>query len=200
MKTKRIIAICAAIGALALSARADLINAGFETGDFTGWSQFGTGWRMGTGADAYTGTYGAVNDVLTTDSTGFRGIFQNIPVTAGDTYSFSVYIRAVNVESSESWLEVQWINSSGGVIQQLESTHVTADQPFTQMTILNAIAPLNAVTASVRGIVWKNTATQNDTDFHIFDNFAVVPEPTSAGLLLIGGMIAQRVIRRQSLE
>lgn len=148
-----------------------LNNWGFETGNFSGWSTFGQGWRTSTGADAFTFTYGAVNDVLTTDVDEWRGVFQNIPVREGLTYAAGVYIRAVGVESSESWLELQWLDGSGGVISQQSTPAITADQPFLLSSLHNLIAPAGAVTASVRGIVHMISAPVDGPDFHIFDEF-----------------------------
>jgi len=148
-----------------------LFNWGFEGGDFTGWTTFGQGWRISTGADAFSHTYGAVNDVLTTDVDEWRGVFQNVAVTTGLTYAAGVYIRAVAVESSESWLELQWLDSSGGVISQLTTPSITADQPFLLSSLHNIVAPAGAVTASVRGVVHMIGTPVDSPDFHIFDEF-----------------------------
>ncbi|HMP90237.1 MAG TPA: hypothetical protein PJ991_08540 [Kiritimatiellia bacterium] len=171
----RILAVWLAIAAVAsASEAATLINPGFETGDFTGWFTFGQGWRTGVGDDARTGDFGMVNDVLTTDDNTFRGIFQEVAVTAGNTYSAGVYIRAVNIQSSESWFELQWLNSDGGVLDQLQSGHITGDQPFSLAAISGIVAPVGAVTASVRGIVFMPDPPAEEADFHIFDDFFLI--------------------------
>lgn len=144
-------------------------NWGFETGDFTSWSSFGQGWRISTGADAFSWTYGAVCDVLTTDVDEWRGVFQNVAVTEGLTYAAGVYIRAVAVESSESWLELQWLDNTGGVISQLTTPEVTSDQPFLLSNLHNIVAPAGAVTASVRAVVHMSSTPVDSPDFHIFD-------------------------------
>ncbi|HMP90239.1 MAG TPA: PEP-CTERM sorting domain-containing protein [Kiritimatiellia bacterium] len=165
----------------------DLItNSGFETGDLTGWSTFGPGWRVGSGGDANSGTFGAVNDVETVHVDEWRGIFQNVAVTAGETYTAGVFIRTVNLESSRSWFELQWLDSDGGVISQLQSPFVTSDQSFTFMSVNDAIAPAGAVTASLRGIVQMLSSPTGNDDFHIFDDFTIVPEPGTAALLVAG--------------
>jgi hypothetical protein len=150
-------------------AHAVLQNWGFEEGGFAGWTTFGQGWRIGTGGDAYAYDRGAVNDILTTDVDEWRGAFQNLPVTAGLTYSAGVYIKAVAVESSRSWLELQWLNSSGGVISQLNTDPVTADQGFQLASLHGITAPAGAVTASVRAIVHMLSTPVENPDFHIFD-------------------------------
>lgn len=169
-----------------------LVNPDFETGDYTGWASFGQGWRIGLGADAQAGTYGAVNDVLATDGDAFRGIYQSVAVVGGKAYSGGAWIRAVSVDTSESWFELQWLDAGNGVISQLQSTHVTADQPFTFMGLTRVVAPANAVSASVRGIVQMHSAPA-DSDFHIFDSFdfqaEVIPEPGTFSLLGGAGVL-----------
>lgn len=163
---------------MATSVQAELLaNRSFEAGDFTGWSQFGPGWRTSGGADARTGDFGAVLDVQTNDVDNYRGLFQNVPVIAGETYSVSVSIRAQNVESSESWLELQWLDTSGTVLGQQQTAHVAADQAFTPSTLSALLAPAGAVTASVRGIVHMFSAPVTNTNFHIFDDFTFVQHP-----------------------
>ncbi len=146
-----------------------LSNAGFES-DFTSWNTFGQGWRIGGGGDAHSGSKGAVNDVLPSDGDGFRGVFQNVPVQAGWPYRASVYIHGVNLQTSESWIEVQWFNSSGGQVGQDNSTHMSSDQPFTLTELNNLVAPAGAVTASVRAVV-QMLSPPGDADFHVFDDF-----------------------------
>jgi len=148
-----------------------LENPGFEAGDLTNWGNFGQGWRTNGGDDAHHGSWGAVNDVLTNQVDEWRGLYQNLAVKAGLNYYAGVDIRTVNLESSESWLEIQWLNDSGGIISQLNTTHVTNDQAFTRYSLDNITAPANTVTASVRGIVHMLSAPSGDTDFHIFDDF-----------------------------
>jgi hypothetical protein len=149
-----------------------LTNRDFETGDLTGWSTFGQGWRVGTGADVQAGSYGVVNDVMNTDGDHYRGLMQNVPVTAGVTYSIFTYIRAVNIESAQGWLELQWLDSSGVVIGTLfNGSPITADQSYLPVSISTVIAPYGAVTASVRGIVYMPLAPVGDTDYLIFDTF-----------------------------
>jgi hypothetical protein len=157
-----------------------LTNRDFETGDLTGWSTFGQGWRVGTGADVQAGSYGVVNDVMNTDGDHYRGLMQNVPVTAGVTYSIFTYIRAVNIESAQGWLELQWLDSSGVVIGTLfNGSPITADQSYLPVSISTVIAPYGAVTASVRGIVYMPLAPVGDTDYLIFDTFSMVEHPNS---------------------
>jgi len=133
---------------------------------------------------------------------GFRlGVHHGRPsVVAGGTYDAGVWIRTVNLTTSESWLELQWLNSGGGQISQDQSGHITSDQAFTQSTLTGLTAPVGAVNVRVRGIVYRLNNVPA-TDFHIFDDFSavVVPEP-SAILLFSSGislLVWFRVKRRK---
>ncbi len=168
---------------------ATLANPGFETGDLSGWSTFGDGWRIGTVGDANSGTYGAVNDIQ--DDSGFKGIFQEVDVTPGTFYNAGVFLRAVAMEDNavESWLEVQWLDSGSGVIRQDQSTpRVIGEQlTYQRQTLTMMEAPAGAVQASVRGII-EITSLQSspDIDFVTFDDFEFgrnVPEPTTMAML-----------------
>jgi hypothetical protein len=55
------------------------------------------------------------------------------------------------------------------------------------------LAPPGSVTASVRGIVFR-TGTPGDTDFHIFDDFEFVPEPSSVAIF---GLASLFLVRRR---
>lgn len=178
------------------ASHADLINPGFEDGDFTGWTLFGEGWRVSSGGDAYEGNWGAVNDVLPTDNDEWRGMFQNVSVTEGLTYTAGVYIRAVNLETSSSWFELQWLDASDGIIGQLQSATVSSDQDFTFMGVTDVVAPSGAVAASIRGIVQRPSAP-SDGDFHIFDSFSIIPEPGTMGLLIFSGLGLALLRRRR---
>lgn len=157
-------------GLVAAASGAALVNPGFETGDLSGWTTFGTGWRTGAGGDARSGTFGVLNDVLPSDGDTYRGIFQNVAVTEGSIYESGVYIRTVSIGNSESWFEFQFLNGSGGVISQFQSAYVTGDQAFTLAGIGMVTAPVGAVTASIRAIVHMPSAPA-DTDFQNFDDF-----------------------------
>lgn len=184
------------VSSLVLSpCRADLINPDFETGDFTGWTVDGSGhWRIGTGADNHTpsGNNGAVFDAVDTLVAPFPQFFvlqQELAAAPSQVWDASTWIRTVNLSgNSESWLEVQFWDSGNSVLDQLQSAHVTADQSFTQMTLGSMTAPSGTAAISVRGVVMVTDTPSNGTDFHIFDDFqaSVIPEPVTAGLLVLG--------------
>jgi Carbohydrate binding domain len=91
----RRLVICGVIAFFAAglaSANANIVNnGGFETGDFTGWTQTGntgaTG--VGTGIDAHSGTYGAFFGPV--GSVG--GITQTLSTTPGAFYDLNFWLR-----------------------------------------------------------------------------------------------------------
>ncbi len=171
--------------AMSSATPAKLREAGFETGGLEAWTTFGENWRVFRGDDAFEGLYGVVNDVQPADTDEWRGIFQNVPVEGGRSYSFEVYIRAANVQEAEAWLEVQWLDAKGVAISQLHSPTVKADQRYTRSALDNVTAPKDAVAASVRGIVHAPVKPTLETSYLIFDGFAMTPgtfprEPATA--------------------
>ncbi len=179
-----------------------LTNPGFETGDLSGWSTFGTGWRISTfGDDVNSGTNGLVNDILS-DSAGFKGVNQEVAVTGGAAYDASVALRTVSLENDEveAWLEIQWFDSSSGLISQDETLpHISSDQPYTQASLSAITAPVNAVTASVRGIIHV-TVDQTDSDFVTWDDFSFqqIPEPSTGALVGLAALMGAAGLRRRT--
>jgi len=86
------LALVAALAfAITESAQANLaVNGGFETGDFTGWTQAGNTDFSGVDTAAtHSGLVGAFFGAI--GSTG--GILQDVPTTAGVSYDFDFWLR-----------------------------------------------------------------------------------------------------------
>jgi hypothetical protein len=200
MKMRGAVVAVAFMVMMTVAASANLLaNPGLENGDLTGWSTFGANWRASSWpADVHNGSWSVLDEVQSTDVDEWRGLYQLVPVGGGLSYDYTAYEKTFNVESgkSESWLELQWFDSLGNQISQWQSDHVTADQGFTLIGTNGIVAPLNAVTASVRAITHMQSAP-TDTDYHMFDDFSLtesVPEPTTLGLLglAIGALAVMR--------
>ncbi len=186
--TKRAMAGCVVLMVSAAMASANLlINPGFETGDFTGWTQ--GGWYNGTGGDAHSGVYGACFAISTNNvGENYYVAEQWVPVTGGESYDLSGWVRiAGNPTTSESFLELRWLNASGGSEGQFGTTHVAVQQDYALSSLLGQTAPANAVTARV-ALVVHTTDTPTDWAWHTFDDisFAAVPEPGTLAMCLMG--------------
>jgi hypothetical protein len=65
------------------------------------------------------------------------------------------------------------------------------------MGVTDVVAPVGAVSASIRGIVFMPTPPAVDTDFHIFDDFSIVPEPATVSMMMLGAAGLMLVRRRR---
>jgi hypothetical protein len=183
MKRLATIAVFLALAGPAIAA--GIKNDGFESGDFTGWLFFGEGWRVSSySKDSHRGMYGAVSDAWTNGMDGFRVVYQEVKASPGKTYRAEVWHRTVCLESSESFLEVQFLNRGGEVLSQYQSQRVKGNREFTLLAIEKMVAPDHTERASVRGVVNVLTVPVINTDYHIFDDFdfrVVTPADERAG-------------------
>ncbi|MBN1268105.1 MAG: hypothetical protein JXB04_00820 [Kiritimatiellae bacterium] len=204
----------ALVGAVAVAVRAYsavLYNPGFEeTTSLSGWSTFGgsvwdSWYWSGNPLDAHSGSGSAAFKVIGGDGEGYAGLYQNLPAIGGHSYTGGVWLRAIGLDDgvSESYFELQFFDASGAVIGQAQSPVVSANQsPHAFMSAMG-VAPANAVTVSVRGIVHILSTQPADTyDFHLFDDFVfqdldeeAVPEPAASSFLATG-LLAVLALRR----
>jgi hypothetical protein len=184
-------------------------NPGFETGNFTGWNSYGTWYVSDTPDDVHSGTYAAVNSLTVaagTTSTTYSGLYQNIadPNAAGRVFDASVWIStAVTNGYSDAFLQLQFQNASGSVLQQYETTPVRGDQAYSQYSLSNLVAPSGTAIIQMQGVVngiGGLTLSTSNTGYTRFDSFSLtaVPEPASAALMTLGIAGFALVCRRRS--
>lgn len=102
--------LCAAVMAFSLlllpsSSNANIVvNGGFETGTFSGWTQSGnTGFTsVGTGVEVHSGTYGASFGPV--GSLGY--LSQDLSTTAGQTYNLAFFLRNSSATANEFLVSV----------------------------------------------------------------------------------------------
>lgn len=186
--TSRCVTMAAAL-AFGSAAHANLVtNGGFETGDFSGWTQFdNTGFSaVDTGA-VRSGTFGAGFGPV--ESTG--GIFQTLSTVAGQAYDISFWL--VGFGGAENSVAFNW---DGGADEL--ALFNAADFAYTEYTY-----SLLATSSSTD----LRFSFRHDPAYYGLDDVAVtvaaavvpepaaVPEPTSlllVGLALAGAAVATR--------
>jgi hypothetical protein len=186
--------------AVASWASAELLtDPGFESGTLNSWVN--NGYYVGQNSDAHSGSYGAAVAVPTGVTAGnYYIVDQRVSVTAGLTYDASVWLRtAGTANNSESFLEIQWVNSSDQImwVSPYASVPVSTVQDYTQFSLNTCTAPVGAVKADIRGVVTTTATTTGDTMYLTFDDFSfaqTIPEPGTLGL--IGASIGLLAILR----
>lgn len=150
-------------------------NPNFET-NTTGWANF-----AGTNARTTSTSYSGIACLQTDASaSGSRGMYTDVPVTAGISYTASMYVKAASGTMSH-WVYMRWLNSGGGIISNttVSSTATTTWQRFSQ----TQTAPVGAATLRLMSLSSAASATNWYTD-------AVMVEASSTLLPYFDGTYA----------
>ena len=158
-------------------ASAGVVNGGFETGDFTGWTLTNNIGPNGVDSGSpHSGTYEAFFGQATAD--GLVSLSQDVATTPGASYTFSFWVMA-EAGSEFSGAPDEFKASFGGTVL-LDLVNVAAF-PYTEYTYtVTASSPSSEVRFDVA----------NDASFFDLDDVSLsaiaVPEPGSFILLVIG--------------
>jgi PEP-CTERM motif-containing protein len=179
---KKILFIIAVLASAALSARAQnlVTNPGFETGDFSGWTQFGdTSFTDVQSFNVHSGSFAAEFGPTASDG----GITQNIATTPGITYTV------------DFWLDNR--DTSG-------TNHMSAS--FAGVTVLTLTsAPAFTYTEYTFSVLATTSSSllqfsfYNPPSWWDLDDVSVtaVPEPGTLGLIVLGALGLVGTLRKR---
>jgi hypothetical protein len=187
MEFKSVLAVAAfaAMTMVSVQARADLIiNGGFETGDFTGWTAHAVSFPMGVGTSPVEeGTHSAQ---IAGFSNGPDTLSQTVADTAGQSYQLSFW-RYIGNGRPVASMTVTW----------------NGDTVFTE---LNPAGPYNIYQNFTVSVVGTGSdalvfTTANDPNFTYLDDVSLTPassvlEPSTWAMMILGfagiGLMAYR--------
>jgi VPDSG-CTERM motif/Protein of unknown function (DUF642) len=133
-----ILAVVSLLGlGITQSARANLItNGGFETGDFSGWTVFGTDNDV-VGAQPFTSPHSGNFQALF--ASGDNSISQNVTTTPGSSYVITFWLAANVREGGSPSVSVNWGGSN------ILSDSLTSPFGYTEYTF-----PVNALSQATQ--------------------------------------------------
>jgi hypothetical protein len=154
-------------------------DASFEGGTVGGWGP----WTVNASAtnstaQALDGTHSLA---FTTTSAGWYSNSSMVPITAGQTYTGIVHMRAATVgRPLIAW--IRWNNSSGGFVGETDGLTGTSDVTtgWTQFTVTGT-APAGAVVGGVG--IWDNSNASGVGEVHYLDVASLALAPATTNLL-----------------
>ncbi len=167
--------------ALALAGPITLINPGFETGDFTGWTQSGNTGYTDVFADvAHSGTYSAYFGPI--GSVGY--ISQNVTTVPGGVYDVTFYLMG---SGSPNAVEIWWDGS-------LAMAWENVNQP--EWTLWGAFDLVASGSSTELRLGFRNDPAYIYIDDVEVNGESAIPEPSTVVLSLAGagllGLLARR--------
>lgn len=178
--------IVVALPVISAQAGVIIVNGGFETGDFTGWTS--TGWFTDSDIPnsgsyyAGTGCTGANCTVVGNASSAY--LFQDVATTPGTSYALSFFYNSGGTPTLASTLRVLWGDPKAALSQIVI---------FTNVNTLGAYVGYSGTVTASSATSRLEFLGRQDPDFYQLDDVALaavttppsVPEPSSGTLILV---------------
>ena len=195
---KKVLMLLALLAVTGIASADLLTNGGFEDGDtgqinqpIPGWSSWGdAGWH-----------HDDAGKVIDTKALKFwwdgAGLYQDVAVTPGETYDFSVEVFNASDDQLVGWnglIKAEFYDGTGGQLlnDELERYYSATGAVDEWVTIGGSrVAPAGAVTGRIVLLIvdWQETGVSGALNF---DNASIVPEPATMALLGLGGLLIRR--------
>jgi hypothetical protein len=161
-----------------------LKNDGFESGNLDGWIADGASWAMDTNGVARSGAEAVVNTGNEETSDGYQVLHQEVAVAAGDICTGGFWVRAPSGSNAIAYLEFQFLNAKGEIVEQYQSDHLTEGPGYGFRGISTVSAPEGTVLASIRAVVYRKVKPGLAGDLFVFDavSFGRSPPLAPAGV------------------
>ena len=144
------------------SAQNLLTNAGFESGDKTGWS--------GSGSVVSGAGQGGSYALRLTGNTNWPSLKQEFAVTAGNRYTFRGWLKVNNITTGKYRFQVRWYGANGSEAgSRTVFGNVTSPTGYVEKVAQDVVAPAGAVSARLylqagnNGTAWYDDLSVVDT-------------------------------------
>lgn len=125
--------------------------------------------------------------VIDNISGSFAGVFQDVPVSAGDLVNYSVWVKSLG-DAGGSEARIEWRDSVNDVEVSRTSNMDPGAGSTYELFSFDATAPAGADTARVTYAIQSFGGALNQQLFLDDFSLSIVPEPATFGLLALAGL------------
>ncbi|MFL6539214.1 MAG: PEP-CTERM sorting domain-containing protein [Chthoniobacterales bacterium] len=172
-----ITAVAASLCGISVRGQELVVNGGFESGDFTGWTVTdSSGYSLVDSSGSFSSSGTANADLGASPNTGT--LSQTLNTVIGQAYTLTLFLAN---DGDGSGVESFNITFDGVQLASLTPSNFPADPnfgPYTKLTFANLTATSSSTVLQFD--------YRNDSSFFRVDDVSVVPEPSTAAFAVLG--------------